>query len=126
MRPRWEREDGAATLVQAALIMPLLAFALGCLLHLGLYLLSRQVVITAVQQGVTAAASAGGTPGQGEDVARQLISDHSAAQIVGVEATSAATTVRLSVTVRTPAVVPGLTRAITVAQSATREQWIAP
>ncbi len=118
-------EDGA-TLVEAALIMPLLAFALGAILHLGLYLLSRQVVVTAVQQGLTAATAADGTTAQGKTIASQLIAAHSAAEILDLTATATSSTVTLTATVRTPAVVPGLTRTVTVAQSAAKEQWVAP
>lgn len=123
---RWRRDDGAASVVQAALIMPLLAFALGAVLHLGLYLLSRSVVITAVQEGLTIATAAGGTNGEGELAARTFIDGHAPVDIIGLDTSATATTVSLTATVRTPGVVPGLTRTVRVTQTATREQWIGP
>ena len=113
-------------LVGFALIMPLLALALGAVLHLGLYLLARQATITAVQQGLTAAAAADTTTAEGEMIARQLIDDHSAAEILTVTTTATAGTVTMTASVRAPALVPGLPRTITVTQTAVREEFLAP
>ena len=123
---RWNAQDGTASVVQAALLMPLLALALGAVLHLGLYLLSRQVTVTAVQHGLTAATAADGSLDHGMAIATQLLTDHTAAQILDVSATDTPTTVTLTATVRTPAIVPAVTRTVTVTQTATKERWITP
>ena len=119
----WQRDDGDATVV-GALIMPLLALALGAVLHLGLYLLARQATITAVQQGLTAAAAADTSTAEGEMIARQLIDDHSAAETLGLATTTSAGSVTMTATVRAPGLVPGLPRAITVTQTAVREEFL--
>ena len=61
----WQRDDGDTSVV-GVLLMPLLALALGAVLHLGLYLLARQATITAVQQGLTAATAADSSEAFGE------------------------------------------------------------
>lgn len=120
-------ESGAASLVTAVLVMPLLVLSLAAVLHLGIYLLSRQVAVTAVQQGLTVATAANATTGQGIAVTRDFIDDHSTASIVAVTSTPAtAPTITITARIITPAVVPGLTRTITVTQTATRERWIEP
>ncbi|MEX0744955.1 MAG: hypothetical protein WD118_05080 [Phycisphaeraceae bacterium] len=106
------------------LLMPLLALALGAVLHLGLFLLARQATITAVQQGVTVATTADVATTQGEIIAGQFIGDHSAAQILDMSTTTTETTVTLIVTVRSPGLVPGLPRDISVAQTAVREEFL--
>jgi Flp pilus assembly protein TadG len=120
---RWRRDDGDTTVV-GVLLMPLLALALGAVLHLGLYLLARQATITAVQQGVTAATAADASTREGEAIARQLIGDHSAGQTLTVASTTTETTVTMTATVRSPGLVPGLPRDITVTQTAVREEFL--
>ena len=122
---RWRDEDGETTVV-GVLIMPVLALALGALLHLGLYLLARQATVTAVQQGLTAATATDTTPAQGETVARQLIERHSAAEVVAITVAGTASTVSLTATVRAPGLVPGLPRTLTVTQTAVREEYLTP
>lgn len=121
---RWRPDDGDTTVV-GVLIMPLLALALGAVLHLGLYLLARQATITAVQQGLTAATAADTSTAQGETIARQLIDDHSAAETLHLATTTGAGRVTMTATVRAPALVPGLPRTITVTQTAVPEQFLA-
>jgi Flp pilus assembly protein TadG len=120
---RWRHDDGDTTVV-GVLIMPVLALALGVVLHLGLYLLARQATITAVQQGLTAATAADTSTADGEAIARQLIADHSAAEALDVVTTAAASTVTMTATVRAPGLVPGLPRTITVTQAAVREEFL--
>lgn len=118
-------QAGEATVV-GVLIMPALALALGAVLHLGLYLLARQATVTAVQQGLTVANAADTSVEQGEHVARQLIDRHSAAEIVDLATSATATTTTMTATVRAPGLVPGLPRTVTVTQTATLEQFLAP
>lgn len=106
--------------------MPILALALGVLLHLGLLQLSRQVTITAVQQGLTVATAADGTTSNGTATARRLLDNHATVDILTLTATPSPTDVTMSATVRAPGVVPGLPRTITVTQAAALERWIAP
>ena len=106
------------------LLMPLLALALGAVLHLGLYLLARQATITAVQQGVTVATTADVSTTEGEAIARQLIGDLSAAQTLTVSTSMTETTVTMTATVRSPGLVPGLPRDLTVTQTAVREEFL--
>lgn len=110
--------------VVGALIMPLLALALGAVLHLGLYLMARQATVTAVQQGLTAATAAGSLETDGEQVVRDLIDRHSAAEIVTVTSRTAGPTILMTATVRAPGLVPGLPRTVTVLQSAVREEFV--
>ncbi len=126
MTSKARNEDGSVSLVTAALALPLLALSLGIVLHLGVYLLSRQVAITAVQQGLTAATANDGTTSNGEAIARDLIADHSAAELMSLTTAPAPTTLTMTARIRTPALVPGLTRTVTVTQTATREAWIRP
>lgn len=119
-------EQGAATVVHLTMLMPLLAVALAAVAHLGLHLLARQAAITAVQEGLTVATGIDGTTTEGQTVATQIIRDHSAAQILDLSTTATATTVTMTATLRTPGIAPGLPRLLTVSQTATREQWIAP
>jgi Flp pilus assembly protein TadG len=120
---RWRRDDGETTVV-GVLLMPLLALALGSLLHLGLFLLARQATITAVQQGVTVATATDVSTTEGEAIARQLIGDHSAAQTLSVSTSTTETTVTMTASVRSPGLVPGLPRDITVTQTAVREEFL--
>ncbi len=120
---RWRRDDGDTTVV-GVLLMPLLALALGAVLHLGLYLLARQATITAVQQGVTVATTADVSTAEGEEITRQLIGDHSAAQTLTVSTSMTETTVTMTATVRSPGLVPGLPRDLTVTQTAVREEFL--
>jgi Flp pilus assembly protein TadG len=119
----WRREDGDTTVV-GVLIMPLLALALGAVLHLGLYLLARQAAITAVQQGLTAATATDTTVAEAESIARRLLDDHSAAETVEVATTTAAGTVTMTAVIQAPGLVPGLPRTITVTQTAVREEFL--
>jgi Flp pilus assembly protein TadG len=120
---RWRREDGDVTVV-GVLVMPLLALALGAVLHLGLYLLARQAAITAVQQGLTAATATDTSTAEGETIARRLIGDHSAAETLSVATTTSPGSVTMTATVRGPGLVPGLPRTITVSQTAVREEFL--
>lgn len=127
----WRRlrsEHGTVSIVQAALITPLLALLLGMVLHLGLFMLSRQAATSAVQRGVTVAASRDGTDGQGRQATIDIISQHSPLVIQGVSVTSSGNPPQVTVTanVRAPGLVPGLPRTLTVSQSAVREEWIDP
>jgi Flp pilus assembly protein TadG len=119
----WRRDDGDATVV-GVLVMPLLALALGAVLHLGLYLLARQTTITAVQQGLTAATATDTSAEEGETIARRLIDDHSAAETLELVTSTSPGTVTMTVTVRAPGLVPGLPRTITVTQTAVREAFL--
>ena len=120
----WRREDGDATVV-GVLLMPLLAMALGAVLHLGLYLLARQATITAVQQGLTAATAADSSIAEAETITRRLIDEHSAAETLSLVTTTASPGgVTLTATVRAPGLVPGLPRTITVTQTAVREEFL--
>ena len=118
--------DDEGTTVVGVLIMPVLALALGAVLHLGLYLLARQTTITAVQEGLTVATAADTlTPAEGETIARQLIDAHSAAEPLALTTTSTATgSVTMTATVRAPGLVPGLPRTVTVTQSAVQETFL--
>lgn len=120
---RWRREGGDATVV-GVLVMPLLALALGAVLHLGLYLLARQATVTAVQQGLTAATATDTSTAEGETIARQLIDAHSAAETVSLVTATSAGTLTMTATVRAPGLVPGLPRTITVTQTAVREAFL--
>jgi Flp pilus assembly protein TadG len=121
---RWRREDGDATVV-GVVLMPLLALALGAVLHLGLYLLARQAAITAVQQGLTAATAADSSTAEGETITRRLIDEHSAAQMLSLATTTASPgSVTMTATVRAPGLVPGLPRTFTVTQTAVREEFL--
>jgi Flp pilus assembly protein TadG len=120
---RWGREDGDATVV-GVLVMPLLALALGAVLHLGLYLLARQATITAVQQGLTAASATDSSTAEGETIARRLIDDHSAAETLSLVTTTSPGSVTMTATVSAPGLVPGLPRNITVTQTAVREEFL--
>lgn len=122
---RWRRDDGDTTVI-GVLLMPLLALTLGAILHLGLYLLARQVTITAVQQGLTAASATDVTVADGEAIARRLLDDHSAAQTLAIASTATAGSVTMTATVRAPGLVPGLPRTITVTQTAIREEFLTP
>lgn len=119
----WRRDDGDTTVV-GVLLMPLLALALGAVLHLGLYLLARQATITAVGQGVTVATIADVPVAEGDAIARQLIADHSAAQTLSVSTTTSESTVTMTATARSPGLVPGLPRDISVTQTAVREEFL--
>lgn len=119
----WQRDDGDTSVV-GVLLMPLLALALGAVLHLGLYLLARQATITAVQQGLTAATAADSSAADGERIARQLLDDHSAAETLSLTAAATPDTVTMTATVRAPGLVPGLPRTITVTQTAVREEFL--
>jgi Flp pilus assembly protein TadG len=123
MMARWRREDGDATVV-GVLVMPLLALALGAVLHLGLYLLARQATITAVQQGLTAATATDTSPAEGEMIARRIIDDHSAAETLSIATATAPGSVTMTATVQGPGLVPGLPRTITVSQTAVREEFL--
>ncbi len=104
--------------------MPLLAMALGAVLHLGLYLLARQATITAVQQGLTAATATDTSTAEGETIARRLIDDHSAAETLSLGTATSPGIVTMTATVRAPGLVPGLPRTITVTQTAVREAFL--
>ena len=98
---RWGQEGGDATVV-GVLVMPLLAMALGAVLHLGLYLLARQATITAVQQGLTAATATDTSTAEGETIARRLIDEHSAAEPLSLLTTTSPGRVTMAATVRAP------------------------
>lgn len=119
-------DEGAATVVHLIMLMPLLTAALAAVMHLGLHLLSRQAATTAVQEGLTIVSGVDGTAAHGQAVATQIISDHSAAEILDLSTSTTATTVTMTATLRSPGIVPGLPRLLTISQTAVREQWIAP
>ena len=127
----WRRqltdEDGAAQVVQLVLLTPLLALLMALLLHLGLYLMTRQAVIAATAEGLKDATVYGAMPAaDGEARAREILGDYSAATGVSVATTvdDLAGTVTMTVTAQAPAVAPALPRAVTVSQTATHERWL--
>ena len=127
LRARIADEGGAAQVVQLVLLAPLLALLMVLLLHLGLYLTTRQAVITAVSEGLKDATLYGAEPSTaGEDRARQILADHSSATGIAVETVvdDLAGTVTLRVQVDAPAVAPALPRTITHTATATHERWL--
>lgn len=109
------------------LLAPLLALLMVLLLHLGLYLMTRQAVVTATAEGLKQATVYGAVPSSdGPARARQVLEDHSAATGVTVTATvdDTAGTVTMTVTARAPAVAPALPRTVSVTQTATHERWL--
>ena len=126
-RRRLGDEDGAAQVVQLVLLTPLLALLMVLLLHLGLYLMTRQAVITATAEGLKDATVYGAMPSaDGEARARQILDEHSAATGVSVATTvdDLAGTVTMTITAQAPAVAPALPRDVTVTQTATHERWL--
>ncbi len=121
---RLRGQDGVATVVETALIMPLLVIALGCVLHLGLYMQSRAVTIEAVQQGLTAAAARDGTAAQGATITAGFLTNQAPVDILAVNSSDSGTRVTVTATVRSPALVPGLPRDITITNTATKERWV--
>lgn len=124
LRARLGDQDGAAAVVQTALIMPLLVIALGSLLHMGLYMQSRAVTIEAVQQGLTAAAARDGTTTQGTTITTGFLDRHAPVDVLDVTAVDTGTRVTVTAVVRAPGLVPGLPRTITVTHAATKERWV--
>lgn len=130
-RSTWRRftddEEGAAGVVQLVLIAPLLALLMVLLLHLGLFLMTRQAVITAVAEGLKDATVYGADPASaGPARAREILDDYSAATGVQV-ATSVddlAGTVTMTVSAQAPGVAPALPRTIEITQTATHERWL--
>lgn len=116
-------EDGVA-LVQTALIVPLLVFVLGAVLHLGLFMQARAVTIEAVQQGLSTASALGGGPAEGKQITRDFLDTHAPVSVVSVTATDTGTRVSVGATVRAPALVPGLPRDITIELETLKERWI--
>ncbi len=109
------------------LLAPLLALLMVLLLHLGMYLMTRQVVITATAEGLKEATVYGAIPTtDGPARARQVLEDHSAATGVTAAATvdDTAGTVTMTVTALAPAIAPALPRTVSVSQTATHERWL--
>lgn len=120
-------EDGAAQVVQLVLLMPLLALLLALVLHLGLFLTTRQAVITATAEGLKDATLYGASPTvDGEARARQVLADHSTATGVTIETSvdDLAGTITLTVHADAPSVAPGLPRTIRHTATGTHERWL--
>ena len=114
-------------MVQLVLLAPLLALLLALVLHLGLFLTTRQAVITATAEGLKEATLYGASPTvDGETRARQILDAHSAATGVTVETSvdDLAGTVTLIVQADAPSVAPGLPRTIRHTATGTHEQWL--
>ena len=127
MRRRLADEDGASQVIQLVLLTPLLALLLALVLHLGLFLTTRQAVITAVSEGLKEATLYGATPTvDGEVRARQVLADHSTATEVMIETAvdDLAGTVTLTVHANAPSVAPALPRTVTHSATATHERWL--
>ena len=127
LRCRLVAEDGAAQVVQLVLLMPLLALLLALVLHLGLFLTTRQAVITATAEGLKEATLYGGSPTvDGEARARQVLADHSTATGVTIETQvdDLAGTITLTVHADAPSVAPGLPRTIRHTATGTHERWL--
>lgn len=127
LRCRLAAEDGAAQVVQLVLLMPLLALLLALVLHLGLFLTTRQVVVTATAEGLKEATLYGASPTvDGEARARQVLADHSTATGVTIETQvdDLAGTITLTVHADAPSVAPGLPRTIRHTATGTHERWL--
>lgn len=127
LRRRLAEEQGAAQVVQLVLLMPLLALLLALVLHLGLFLTTRQAVITATAEGLKEATLYGATPTvDGAARARQVLADHSSASGVRVETSvdDLAGTITLIVQADAPSVAPGLPRTIRHSATGTHERWL--
>lgn len=126
-RRRLAAEDGAAQLVQLVLLAPLLAVLMALLLHLGLYLMTRQAVLTATAEGLKEATVHGAAPTtDGPARALQVLEDHAPATDLTATASvdETAGTVTMTVTARAPAIAPGLPRTVSTTQTATHERWL--
>jgi len=113
--------------VQLVLLMPLLALLLALVLHLGLFLTTRQAVITATAEGLKEATLYGASPTvDGEARARQVLADHSTATGVTVhtQVDDLAGTVTLTIHVDAPSIAPGLPRTIRHTATGTHERWL--
>lgn len=127
LRCRLTAEDGASQVVQLVLLMPLLALLLALVLHLGLFLTTRQAVITATAEGLKEATLYGASPTvDGETRARQVLADHSTATAVTIDTRvdDLAGTITLTVHADAPAVAPGLPRTIRHSATGTHERWL--
>jgi len=127
LRRRLAAEDGTAQVVQLVLLAPLLGFLLALLLHAGLFLTTRAVVITAVAEGLKDATLYGAVPAvDGETRAREVLAEHSAATAIQIETTvdDLVGTITLTVTVDAPAVAPGLPRTVRHSATGTHERWL--
>ena len=127
LRCRLAAEDGASQVVQLVLLMPLLALLLALVLHLGLFLTTRQAVITATAEGLKEATLYGASPTvDGEARARQVLADHSTATAVTIDTRvdDLAGTITLTVHADAPSVAPGLPRTIRHTATATHERWL--
>lgn len=125
-RQRGYDEDGSS-IVQLVLLMPLLALLLASLLHAGLFLMTRQAVVTATSEGLSAATLHGATPTvDGRRRASEVLDNHSPATDARIEVTANPTagTVTMTVTANAPSVAPGLPRTITITQSGTVERFL--
>jgi hypothetical protein len=120
-------EEGAAQVVQLVLLMPLLALLLALVLHLGLFLTTRQAVITATAEGLKEATLYGASPTvDGERRARQVLADHSTATGVTIQTSvdDLAGTVTLTIHADAPSIAPGLPRTIRHTATGTHERWL--
>ena len=127
LRGRLAAEDGASQVVQLVLLMPLLALLLALVLHLGLFLTTRQAVITATAEGLKEATLYGAAPTlDGEARVRQVLDDHSTATGVTVQTQvdDLAGTITLTVHADAPSVAPGLPRTIRHTATGTHERWL--
>lgn len=120
-------EDGSAQVVQLVLLAPLLGLLLALLLHLGLFLTTRQAVISATTEGLKAATLYGAEATiDGETRARQVLGDYSAAVGIEVDTTvdDLAGTVTMTVQADAPSVVPLLPYTVRYHATAPHERWL--
>jgi Flp pilus assembly protein TadG len=120
------RERGSATL-EIAILGPALLLTVFVVVQVSMWAYARSLALAAAQEGASAAAAYGATPGDGAARARAVLRDSAGDSIgeVGVASGRDAATARVEVTGRSLSVLPGVP-GIRVVQSAEapRERFV--
>lgn len=120
-----DREAGVST-IEAALVLPVVLFAVLVMLQGGLWFSAREVAQAAAHHGAVAAAAVGGSSGTGASAANAYLAASSVLHQASVRASRSATLAQVSVAGQVPVLWPGFTWSTSQSSAVAVERFTAP
>jgi len=121
---RWRGALGSAS-TELVIVTPLLLVLVLASVHVGLWFHARHIVDAAAQEGARSARAVGATDDAGYQRAAQMLHELGSGAVTdpAVTVTRTAGTVTVTVTGRSPAVVPGLTMSVSATTTSPVEEF---
>lgn len=122
--PRFRGDHGSAS-TELVIVMPLLLLLVLASVHMGLWFHARHLVNASAQEGARAARAAGATDADGYARADQMLVDLGSGAVANptVIVTRNGSTVTVTVSGQSPAVVPGLSMSVQATSTSPIEEF---